>query len=698
MTAYLLAALAWGDPLIVEQTHAGVGAPAVEIVDRWAYVDGVRVLRPIQRVFQVEGVPRLETRERAVPPVTRAPRTLDATQALARVTALGTPGSQGATQAELVAVPGPRETRFAWRVDPPVDRATLRNPVFLVDAHDGRVREDHDATHHALARVYPRNPVLDATPEDVELLTLEAEAQTLEGPTFVAFNCVDPPSGGTICDPAHIAVPDTGGDFLYDPVDIEAPTSMADFEDAFAEVSAYAHADAFEAYLDGFGVPLSPCEPEGEQLTLVANYKGYDNGVALAVDNAAYTGDCEFTVALGQGKDVDWGYDGDVVTHELTHGVIQHLMGRDRPLRLSRHLPHAISVDAAGMNEAIADFVSNAYMGDPVHGDYVSTYGPGSGRDASNGYTCPAGLVGEEHYDAEPFGGALWDGFEALGEPFVGVVLDAVGMFETDATFDEAAGVLVAVTEAELGSDAAQTVQAIMHTRRMTRCERVVAWDALERDELWILPKGFPEGFDPMRPPPFQIRVDVPEDANRVEMSFDLRVITPAMWEPLADLNVLVKHDEPIEFTYTPDAEDDSLTHVGADSEAHIPGLNAGTASFSVEPGRPVYLALFNLGLHVAVVSNLSVGFSWEEGQDSDGETEGASEGGSDGGPGSDTGDTEGDSDGFAPAPEDPGCGCTQRPSDSAPRSWGWLLPALLPLGRRRRGPGVTGSPNRRPN
>lgn len=668
-------------------------ASEAEIVETYSRVHGIPVLGPTQRTLRLRGVEILRTRPRSVPPPLRAPRRVDAATARALVSASGLPGSGGANRvaATLVAVPGPTTTRFAWRIDPPVDRARLSNPVFLVDAHDGRIRVHHDAVVDAVARAYARNPVLDPVPEDLELTALEPMAAELEASDFVAVNCVEPSNGSPSCAPAHVASADAEGNFLFDPPPLDSPTSMDDFEDPFAEVSAFVHADRFGAYLDGLGVPLGPCPTEGERTTLVANYKVYNAGVALAVDNAAYTGDCAFTVALGQGKDVDWSYDGDVVTHELTHGVVQYLMGRDRPLNYTRRRPDGVNNDAGALGEAIADFVSNAFMGDPIHGEYVSTAGPGQGRDASNAYTCPGGLVGEVHFDAEPFGGALWDGFEALGDPFVGVVLDAIPMFEVDATFDEAAAAIVAVSGAELGVAAGETVRDIMDARGVSDCPRVADWDALERDELWILPRGNPEHFDPMRPPPVQLRVQVPADADRLELRFDLRVITPAMWEPLADMNVLVKHDAPITFTYTVDPDDEDLTHVDADSELHVPGLNEGFASIPVEPGRVVYLALFNTGLHIGVISALDIRFA-QVGSDSEtGSDPGTGSTGMTDGDGGSDGDTNGQSDtesgGFHPAPADPACACRSPVGPSNP----WILLGWIPFVRRRTGTHTTG-------
>ena len=64
----------------------------------------------------------------------------------------------------------------------------------------------------------------------------------------------------------------------------------------------------------------------------------------------------------------DYSYDGDVIYHEFTHGVV------DDTIKLqSFHVDRYGVIDAPGaMNEGLADYFSSALAGDPDVGEYAS--------------------------------------------------------------------------------------------------------------------------------------------------------------------------------------------------------------------------------------------------------------------------------------------------------------------------------------
>jgi hypothetical protein len=666
MLALLLVLLAPADGLdLSTTTRPALGGDGLAIVEIRAVLDGIPLVGPLGHalVDQREGGRvLLTTAIGTVFPLADQEVRIDEAHALATLAGSGLPGSQGAQGAELVAVPGSDCTRLFWRIDPPADRTHLTNPVFLVDALTGAIRMHGDRARHALVRSFLRNPVLDPVAGEYTLSFIDPEHGNLSGPYFVAKNCIEPIEG-IGCAPAHIAAADADGNFLYPTPNIDDPADAGDIMDEFAEVSAYYHADKFHAHLLEMGLPGMACHASGEQATLVANYTLYLDGQPQALDNATYTGDCSLTVVLGQGKDVDWAYDGDVIYHEVSHGVIAHLMGPNRILGARRDRPDAVATDAGAMNEAIADFLGSTFAGDPVHGEYVSQYGPAQGRNADNDYTCPAALVGEVHFDSEIFSGALWDAHQALGEPFVLVVLDAVPLLAEDALFEEAAAIIETTAEAELGTSAADTVREIFTERGLVDCPRMIPWDALQRDEMWLVPKSLQGFYDPMRPPPVQVMFDVPKDADTLEISFDVEVFPPPMWEPLADINVIVKHDAPITFTY--ETSDDTVL-VDADSDQHIWGLNDGYVDLAVTGGETLYAAFFNLGVHTAALSNLSAEFT-QVGEDTD------------------SGTTDADDTGALDAADvSVSCACGQ-PSERANRLHALALIVVISAMRRRR-------------
>lgn len=71
--------------------------------------------------------------------------------------------------------------------------------------------------------------------------------------------------------------------------------------------------------------------------------KGVGLGVDVPLDNAVYIGDGEQAVLLGQGTHADYAYDGDIVYHELGHGVVDALVGEHTSLNAPVLGPHSVS-------------------------------------------------------------------------------------------------------------------------------------------------------------------------------------------------------------------------------------------------------------------------------------------------------------------------------------------------------------------
>ena len=85
------------------------------------------------------------------------------------------------------------------------------------------------------------------------------------------------------------------------------------------------------------------------------------------LDNAYWTGECDPedgpTMLFGQGTDVDFAYDGDVIYHELGHGMVAHLTpaGLNQPaMRDDGYLR-----DARALNEGFADYFAIMVTDDP---------------------------------------------------------------------------------------------------------------------------------------------------------------------------------------------------------------------------------------------------------------------------------------------------------------------------------------------
>jgi len=667
----------------------------IEIVEVRGSLRSVPLLRPVAKLAiasdgRVVGVTWLDPVPALVPGSAR----LTEREALAVLEASGLSGSRGATEATLVVDPRPGGSVLAWRIDPPVDRATLRNPVFLVDARGGgAIRELFDRSRAARVRAFADNPVATPSSEIYDLFHIDDGAINLQGPYWQARNCIAANPQAT-CIPQVLATADMAGDFLGPTPDVDDPLSHSQLEDEYAEVSAYYHADKFDAWLESLGFAGIPCRMQGQVATIVANYRGPGDeaGTPGWFPNAFYTGDCDFTIALGQGNGVDFGWDGDVIYHEIGHGVVDTQMGDDdlgAPYRRSEGVVN----DAGGLNEGTADFLSSSFTGDPNMGEYIAAYG-GSGRNNANDFVCPGDFIGEIHADGEAWTAALYAAQAEIGEAFVPVVIDSIAMFAPDASYEDAAAAVVAIGEASLDPAQVMFVEEAFAERNLLDCVRVAPWDAVGR-ELWLIPPDADDHYKPMRPPPYQVLFEVPENATMMHLTFD---VVASGKVPIYDVNLIVKHGSPIEFTY----EFLGMSYeVTADSEDFYGDITAGVLDLEVEGGDRLYGAFFNLGKDLAVISNLHVEFELEpepgtstgetglddtSGSTSESTSEGAIEESSEG---SSTGGSAGQT------VLDDGCGCRQGGPSGAATWWGLLM--VVVAGRRRRATAALPPAARRP-
>lgn len=496
---------------------------------------------------------------------------------------------------------------WVWRVEQQLRRdaqGELHNAWLFVMDRSGAVREGVSRVRSARARAFARNPALDPLTELFDLPNIEDPATRLQGAVFDVRNCV-PPKGAGVCILAEVA-PNDSGDFDFPAPDVTVASDNTQTQDLFAAASVYVHADKFRSRALALGFGESLCTQSGQPTVLVANYRGFSATGDIWVSNAAYTGDCELAAVFGQGARVDWGYDGDVIYHELTHGLIEAGLGAGRVLGIARPRPDAVVNDAGALGEGIADFMAAVVAGDPDHAEYVAEYGDGQGRSVANELRCPEDLRGEIHHDGQIFSGALWDAYLELGEPLVEALPAAIAMLSEDATFEDGVRNVEQVLQAQLGSDAAAVFGAAAAEHGIVECPRVV--DIADLETLRLLSRSAPGGsYDPMRPPSAQVRVDVPAGVSQMRVEFRIDVETSPGWDPSANVDVLVRAGAATVFTYE---RTDALTSVDANPNMHIPGINAGVFEVEVTPGEPVFLAFFTQGFLTNVLTEFEVTFS----------------------------------------------------------------------------------------
>lgn len=514
--------------------------------------------------------------------------------------------ARGFTVRSVHAEHRPGDGSVRWRVEVGFEPSTGQRPLVWVDDVTGAITVGPDRVRGVSAAAFARNPVLDEAAEVFELNGVDDPQGGLADGTFDVRQCEDP---GTLaaCVLAPIS-PSDAGDFVFDTPQSDADHARED--DRFSAASIAVHAQRYATFSLEHGIPLPPCVGAGEPGLLVANYRGFTGEDSILVANAGYTGDCSFLAFFGQGPAADWGYDADVVAHELTHGAIAAELGEGRVLGRARRRSEGVVQDAGAIGESLADFVAAVYTGDPGHAEYVRAYDGGTPRNADNDLRCPSDLVGQIHADSEPLTGALWEAHATVGDVLVGPVVDAVALLEDDATFEEAAEAILLTVDASLGAEARAAVETGLERHGLLACERVSRWQDV-RGPLGLLPRfGAGGRFDPMRPPPMQIRVDVPPDAGAMTVRYSMSVVPDPGWAPVGDLHVLVQAEEAIVFSYTVDEE--GATTVAADPDLHIASINEGEFTLDVEPGATLYLAFFNQGLHLTRVSDFEVAFEPE--------------------------------------------------------------------------------------
>ena len=431
-----VARLNGGDSLVrFEQTHHGL-----PVIGRGASV------RMNARGESVLSVANLET---SLPASIHATIVADdAARAARPFTKLGV----RASDAHLVIFPTREGARLAWAVVPQVIPGLPTAPRMMIDAQTGAVLESRETVvFKDTAKVYETNPTASPTLAVKPLRMATSGTGVLENPFIQSHNCVDQktvknvdfggfPLSVHVCEMAQLASANEAGDFLYEPHD--APADAETRHDAFSEVSLYYHVSkAYEFFRGMAGDPELQVVAD-KPLRTISNLQiahgllqgniGSAADPTTALDpfqNAFFSpaggglgqvfeqlyGFNAGAMWFGQGPVHDYSYDGDVVYHEFTHGVV------DKTLQLGAwHLDGFGLIDAPGaMNEGLADYFSSALAGDPNVGEYASkdfSANLTSIRSLDNNDRCPDQVVGEVHFDSTLFSGGLWKARMTLSE------------------------------------------------------------------------------------------------------------------------------------------------------------------------------------------------------------------------------------------------------------------------------------------
>ena len=617
-----------------EQTHLGlpvIGAGATVVVD----ARGVATMAVAATASAL--------------PTSKAPL-VDATAAAVaarRFTKLPVTGDD----AHLVFFTHRGETRLAWAVLPKIIVGIPTAPRIMVDALDGNVLEARDLVVFLnMAKVHPSNPVKSPTPVDV-VLPVKSGDGSLENEFVSSYNCIDEKKthqvnfGGfplTVhtCELVRKATPDGNGDYPY------LPGLDTERDDAFSEVAMFHHATKAYDYfrtlrndataqivvdkplrtISNLQLPTgltkgdiqSAADPNKPLDPLQNAFFSPKGGQLGAVFQTLYGFDAG-AMWFGQGPRKDYSYDGDVVYHELTHGVV------DATLKLgSLHLDKYGVIDSPGaMNEGLADYFSSAITGDGDVGEYASKDVSNqltSLRTLDNQDTCLGTIVGEVHYDSTFFSGGLWSARKSLPQgdrqKFDAAIYKAMlaNADSGDLGYSDLINLFLAVLDKDLPAGAT-ALRTEMKDKRgiLPECSRIFEWTG----KAIVAPTGIgsPGEFDaqgnnsfgtnvPIAPGMLQVHYDLSKTpATGGHVKFDA---TPAAAGGFGGIGggsgtkitpiVLVKFDQPLSWTTS-----GKLTH---DADRAIDAVGSGgtdvqtyTADFDVPDGvTGFYVQIANKG------------------------------------------------------------------------------------------------------
>lgn len=516
---------------------------------------------------------------------------------------------------------------LAWEVQLPFSsRPEPTRKTLWISATSGEVIDERENVFASRARVFAENP--SSTPDPIEVTLTDIDATgpgvPLAGPRVQSFNCVTTAPAEVMpwhdegdCWAVARTFSDADGDYFVpipDPID---PASGTDGDDLYAELSMYVHAERFRNVLAARGIPEYRCELS----TMLANFRtlpddGSDEPEPL--NNAYYTDQCDptkgATMLFGQGSDVDFAFDSDVIYHELGHGLVAQLSAEG--LGGSRTRPDGVVVDATAINEAIADYVSVMFQGNPELAEYVGRFWVSQTspyiRTATNGKRCPDDTIGQGHNDGEPLMAALWATRVVVGEALDPIVLGSLARLPNDAVLEEAAAALLeladeAVAAGEITAEHRTLLERELDARGLLDCPRVITDpdDVTSGRTMYL--KKVSTAVEPFWPGPMQLRYRVPDDAHELVVEFDL---DPRGSDDQPEAAVLLKRGAtPIAFTYDLVARDDAgdptgasgkireLTLVGGDWDRRIEAVRIADDAHRVvigglQPGEVVHLGL----------------------------------------------------------------------------------------------------------
>ena len=218
--------------------------------------------------------------------------------------------------------------------------------------------------------------------------------------------------------------------------------------------------------------------PTGDTDELTVQTAGDPAEALYPYDNAYFTGgfydyyDNWYgpRLVFGQGAEIDYAYDADVVYHELGHFIVR---SRGGPKNSGAN-GYGLRVEGGALNEGLADYFSSAILGEGVLAEYAGGTEREYIRTLEGDATCATHIFGQVHYDSQPFAQGLWafrqsltpDDARALDE----IVIDSLTAIGERTSFDTAYDVLTAAVDDRLGTAAGDDLRAEWDQRGVDAC------------------------------------------------------------------------------------------------------------------------------------------------------------------------------------------------------------------------------------
>ena len=463
------------------------------------------------------------------------------------------------------------------------------------------------------ALVFARNPVRTPAPSE-HALPLPPSGGRLAHPWLEALSCVVPEARPLpeedarfpperVCSLQSTALPDARGLFAARPrLDADEPSP-----DAFAEASLFFHAAETLNYFRALGWERP--WPDGKPpLRLVANARmpSRDGKAllpwadALFVPSGGVDARTHDTLWFGRGPSVNLAYDGDTISHEVTHALLEPFLPRS-DWRLD-----AFGADGSpgAIDEGLADYFAAAASGDPFLGEYaVRDAESWRSRNIHTLARCPEALVGRRHTDSLLLSSALW----ALREPaspsqreaLDRAVLTTLQSFQPASalSFERFLDALVTTLAREHPELAGSAREEFSRRGLLPACPRVLELEPGQtlggRGGAFMSPGGHSLRVEGLAPGLLQFHVRVPPGTTALSLRFRSGAPRPSPGQDVTPFHpvVLARRHQPLQWRH-----DGTRSHSDAEITADAPPGASRIARIEMEGASDVFLQIANAG------------------------------------------------------------------------------------------------------